>query len=87
MIEAEPMPDSLKYDPRGNFRIGIEDGWIVAVQNGTAIRGRRWQDVLHKIISNNAVSLLDHTGYLGRELFKAELAIRYGRSFEQDGSF
>jgi dihydropteroate synthase len=33
------------------------------------------------------VSLLDHAAYLGKELYKAELAIRYGRSFEQDGEF
>jgi dihydropteroate synthase len=30
---------------------------------------------------------LEHAAYLGRELYKAELAIRYGRSFEQDGEF
>lgn len=87
LIQAELMPDTLEYDPRGNFRIGIEDEWIVAVRNGTAIRGRRWQDVLNTIIKSDGVSLLDHAGYLGRELYKAELAIRFGRSFEQDGPF
>jgi dihydropteroate synthase len=43
--------------------------------------------VLNTIITHGEVSLLDHAGYLGRELYKAELAIRYGRSFEQDGEF
>ncbi len=87
VTEADQMPDEIRYDPRGNFRIGIEDGWIIAVRNGTAVRGRRWQDVLYTLLRQDAVSLLDHAGYLGRELYKAELAIRFDRSFEQDGPF
>ena len=84
---ARPMPDEITYDPKGNFRIGIEGSRIVAVIHGTAIKGVRWQDVLFTILSRGDVSLLDHAGYLGRELYKAELAIRFGRSFEQDGEF
>ncbi len=87
LIDAEIMPDEIMYDPRGNFRIGIEGEWIIAVRNGTAIRGRRWQDVLYTLLREDTISLLDHAGYLGRELYKAELAIRFGRSFEQDGPF
>jgi dihydropteroate synthase len=84
---AKPMPADLEYDPKGNFRIGIEGGTIVAVIRGHAVRGERWQDVFYTIVRNGDVSLLDHAAYLGRELYKAELAIRYGRSFEQDGEF
>jgi dihydropteroate synthase-like protein len=87
VIPAITMPDRIEYDPKGNFRIGIEGDQIVAVIHDRAIRGRRWQDVLHTILSHDNVSLLDHAGYLGRELYKAELAIRFGRSFEQDGEF
>jgi len=84
---AKTMPDEIVYDPKGNFRIGIEGDQIIAAINGKAVRGKRWQDVLTTIISHGDVTLLDHAGYLGRELYKAELAIRYGRSFEQDGEF
>ena len=84
---ARSMPDEITYDPKGNFRIGIEGDQIVAVIHGKAIKGTRWQDVLFTLLSQGDVSLLDHAGYLGRELYKAELAIRYGRSFEQDGEF
>jgi len=86
-IPAEKMPDEIVYDPKGNFRIGIEGNQIVAVINGKAVKGTRWQDVLFTLVDGGNVSLLDHAGYLGRELYKAELAIRYGRSFEQDGEF
>jgi hypothetical protein len=84
---AKVMPEEIEYDPKGNFRIGIEGNRIVAVIHGRAIQGTRWQDVLYSILSQGEVSLLDHAAYLGRELYKAELAIRYGRSFEQDGEF
>ncbi|MGA2160692.1 MAG: dihydropteroate synthase-like protein [Methanoregula sp.] len=87
VIPAGRMPNEITYDPKGNFRIGIEGDQIVAVINGKAMKGSRWQDVLYTLIDGGHVSLLDHAGYLGRELYKAELAIRYGRSFEQDGEF
>ena len=86
-VPARSMPAMILYDPKGNFRIGIMGGHIVAVMNGRAVTGKRWQDVLFTLLSQGDVSLLDHAGYLGRELYKAELAIRYGRSFEQDGEF
>ncbi len=84
---ARPLPDEITYDPKGNFRIGIEDNRIIAVIHGNAIKGEHWQDVLSTILSQGDVTLLDHAGYLGKELYKAELAIRFGRSFEQDGEF
>ncbi|MDD1695464.1 MAG: dihydropteroate synthase, partial [Methanoregula sp.] len=84
---ARKMPSEITYDPKGNFRIGINDDQIIAVVHGKAVQGRHWQDVLSTILSQGGVSLLDHAAYLGQELYKAELAIRYGRSFEQDGEF
>jgi dihydropteroate synthase-like protein len=87
VIESVFMPKEITYDPCGNFRIGIEGDDIVAVINGTAYRGRTWADLFHTIQKGGDVSLLDHAAYLGAELFKAELAIRFGRSFEQDGPF
>ena len=84
---ATPMPREVTYDPCGNFRIGIEGDEIVAVHEGIAIRGKRWEDVLHTLLAEGRVSRLDHAGYLGKELYKAYLALRFGRSFEQDGEF
>jgi len=84
---AHHMPGEITFDPKGNFRIGIEGDRIVAVIHGKAVWGKHWEDVLCTILSHGEVSLLDHAAYLGKELFKAELAIRYGRSFEQDGEF
>ncbi|MDO5845589.1 MAG: DUF4346 domain-containing protein [Methanocorpusculum sp.] len=79
--------ENLSIDPCGNFRIGIADGMIVAVRRGAAVRGKTAEDVFAAILAEGGVSLLDHAAYLGRELMKAELAIRFGRSYEQDGAF
>ncbi|NLX50163.1 MAG: dihydropteroate synthase [Methanospirillum sp.] len=86
-VDAGPAPEEIEYDPRGNLRIGLEDGLIVAVHDGVAFRGRRWQDVFAALLAQDRLSLLDHAAYLGAELQKAELALRFGRSFEQDGPF
>ncbi len=87
LIPTTPMPGEITYDPCGNFRIGIEDGRIIAVIHGRAYSGTSWADLFHTIQEQGDVSLLDHAAYLGAELFKAELALRFGRSFEQDGPF
>jgi len=86
-MDARPAPDEIVYDPLGCIRIGIEGDCIVAIHQDRAVRGRHWEDVFYTLLSNGSLSRLDHAAYLGKELFKAELAIRYGRSFEQDGPF
>jgi len=86
-VDVEGVPESLSFDPKGSFRIGVEDGKIIAVRHGKAIRGSTAEEVFAAILAEKGVSLLDHAAYLGKELYKAELAIRFGRSFEQDGNF
>ena len=87
VTDVSGVPENLTYDPKGSFRIGIEGDKIVAVRRGHAVRGRTAEEVFAAILAEGGVSLLDHAAYLGRELYKAELATRFGRSFEQDGAF
>jgi len=87
VVDVSGVPENPTFDPKGNFRIGIENGKIVAVRHGHAIRGNTAEEVFAAILAEGGVSLLDHAAYLGKELYKAELSIRFGRSFEQDGSF
>ena len=87
VVDACSVEEDLTYDPCGSFRIGIEGDKIIAVRRGNAIRGKTAEDVFSAILAEEGVSRLDHAAYLGRELYKAELAIRFGRSFEQDGAF
>ena len=87
IVDAATAPDEIVYDPLGCIRIGIEGDCIVAVHRGRAVRGRHWEDVFDTLLQEGSLSRLDHAAYLGKELFKAELALRLGRSFEQDGPF
>lgn len=87
VMDAYSPPDEITYDPLGCIRIGIEGDCIVAVHRGRAVRGRCWEDVFYTLLEEGSLSRFDHAAYLGKELFKAELAIRYRRSFEQDGPF
>jgi len=86
-VDAVSAPDEIVYDPLGCIRIGVEGDSIVAVHRGRAVRGECWEDVFYTLLLNGSLSRLDHAAYLGKELYKAELAIRFGRSFEQDGPF
>jgi len=48
------------------------------------IRARTAEGILQAIVHNGLVSQLDHAGYLGIELAKAEAALRFGLRYEQD---
>lgn len=85
-VSAEP-PVSWQPDPKGSFRIGITGTAIVARHRDGAITGAHAADVFNTIMKIGLVSRLDHAAYLGRELMKAELAIKFGRSYAQDDDF
>ncbi|MCZ7357282.1 MAG: dihydropteroate synthase-like protein [Candidatus Methanoperedens sp.] len=84
-------------DPAGCFKIEITGeeirdgkiypGKIVARNKNKSITGATARDVLDTITRLGLVSLLDHAGYLGRELMKAELALKFKRSYSQDDKF
>lgn len=92
-LPEEAMPETFleakedhKYEPdgRGSYRIYLSRGMILA-QNGPAtVAGRNARDILNTLIERDLVSRLDHVGYLGRELEKAEIALRLKRNYVQD---
>jgi tetrahydromethanopterin S-methyltransferase subunit A len=50
------------------------------------IEGKNSRDIYLTIIKNNWVSELSHAAYLGKELARAELSIKKGFKFVQDGA-
>ncbi len=84
-------------DPKGSFKLEITGGEtidgklypgkIVAKQKDKSIAGETAKEILDTIIRLGLVSNIDHAGYLGRELMKAELALRFRRSYSQDDRF
>ncbi len=88
-VRAEDFdPSQWKADPAGSFIIGISNGDIFARHNSdTTIRGRSAKSILDAIFELELVSTLSHAAYLGRELKKAEIAAKLGRSYAQDDVF
>ena len=84
-----PRPFKVNLDPMGYFRITL-DGKDILVEH-------RFEDVTlknssgspaaslqHQIARDVAVSDINHAIYLGRQLAKAEMALKDGREFVQD---
>ncbi len=83
-----------RVDPEGPIRIRIvpdsingNSGLIVAEHEKASIVGKSAREVMDTLLELKLVSRLDHAAYLGRELEKAELALRFNRSYAQDDAF
>ncbi len=88
LIEAESKED-FPMDPKGYFKIFVQDEAIIAVQyvNGepkSVIKGESADEICNEIVRRNLISKLSHATYLGRELQKAETALRTGRGYVQE---
>uniref|UniRef100_A0A7C5ALU4 DUF4346 domain-containing protein n=1 Tax=Desulfobacca acetoxidans TaxID=60893 RepID=A0A7C5ALU4_9BACT len=79
----------MTLDPMGYFRVSL-DGREILVEHRFAevtlkeYRGRRAVALQHQIARDLALSDVNHAMYLGRQLAKAELALKEGREFFQD---
>jgi dihydropteroate synthase-like protein len=85
VIEAKKH--GFELDTRGSFNIFVEGDQIYARNGDVTVTGRDSESILHTIIDRGLVSRLDHAGYLQAELKKAELAIRFHRTYLQDDKF
>jgi dihydropteroate synthase-like protein len=92
-LPLEPMPEAFKEagnehkfepDNAGSFRITISRGKILAGNGSTTVAGGNARDILNTLIDMGLITRLDHAGYLGRELEKAEIALALERSYNQD---
>jgi dihydropteroate synthase len=48
------------------------------------VKGKEVTEIYQTIIRERMVEKLDHAAYLGKELEKAELALKLGRAYVQD---
>jgi dihydropteroate synthase-like protein len=86
--------EPANVDPQGVFRITVDrkPETIVALHFTTAvtdkptmiIKGKTAEAVYAQIMEMGLVTRLDHAAYLGRELAKAEIALRVGKDYVQD---
>lgn len=80
-------------DQLGSFKIAVDrkNAQIVVYhyphtlkEVDVVIQGREASKIVRKIIELGLVSRIDHAAYLGRELQKAEIALKIGRGYIQD---
>ena len=94
----EPVPSTrnrmgdIKLDALGLFLVGIRrETSEIIVENYSADRryqrtlvGTDAEAICHTLVREGLVSELSHAAYIGREIAKAEEALRLGLDYEQD---
>ncbi len=92
--EIRVLDEEQEYspDPAGYFKIYVDRDLkeIVVIHYGkggkadVVLRGRKPSSICSAAIKLGLVSRLDHAAYLGRELERAYIALRTGKSYVQD---
>ena len=90
-VSCEPVRKAAyKPDPMGFFRITVDrpSGSIMALYEGrkgkVLLRGPDAASLVRCALEMGLASTPEHVAYLARELTKAELALRAGKSYVQD---
>jgi thymidylate synthase len=89
MLIIGKRPFEVRLDPMGYFRITL-DGKEILVEHRyedvtlREYRGKTAASLQHQIARDVAVADINHAIYLGRQLAKAEMALKDGREFVQD---
>jgi dihydropteroate synthase-like protein len=93
---AKKKPAAFRADPCGIFRIAVDrDARCLVAMHFESVeaknpshvfRGENAEAVLCEVLRHGLVSRLEHAGYLGMELAKAEAALRVGRGYVQDAA-
>jgi thymidylate synthase len=79
----------MHLDPMGYFRVSLDGNEILVEHRAEDVtlkeyRGRTAVSLQHQIARDVAISDINHAMYLGRQLAKAEMALKEGREFVQD---
>jgi thymidylate synthase len=79
----------MRLDPMGYFRVTLDGGEILVEHRFEDVtlaeyRGRSAVSLQHQIARDLALSDINHALYLGRQLAKAEMALKESREFVQD---
>jgi thymidylate synthase len=89
MLIIGKRPFKVRLDPMGYFRVTL-DGKEILVEHRfedvtlKEYRGQTAVSLQHQIARDVALSDINHALYLGRQLAKAEMALKDGREFVQD---
>lgn len=86
-------PNKIEMDKSGYFVVYPQANGQIVVEHYAnnnillrTIRGHNSRDIYWTIIENGWITQLSHAAYLGKELTKAELSIKHGIGYIQDGA-
>ncbi len=84
IIKAKKSKE-IRFDKKGYFKIFIDSEKIYCIHypSKKAIVGKSAKEICDTILSLELISELGHALYLGRELQKAEFALKYNKSYVQ----
>jgi tetrahydromethanopterin S-methyltransferase subunit A len=91
VIAAGDDPMRIKLDKAGYFVVNVENNTILVEHYSykeellRVIEGIDARSIYLTIVRNGWASKLDHAAYLGKELTKAELSLKYNFDYFQDG--
>jgi thymidylate synthase len=86
---VDKRPWKMRLDLMGYFRVSLNGSEILVEHRFEDVtlkeyRGRTAISLQHQVARDLALSDLNHAIYLGRQLAKAEMALKEGRPYEQD---
>lgn len=90
ILQADEAPRREHADPQGSLKIsvnhkkGVIEAYYIGRLGAKLIEGKTAKAVLDKVLSLGLVSTIGHAAYLGRELEKAEIALKLRRSYLQE---
>ena len=92
VVASRDPASSWEYDPVGYFLVFVDrarmllrvEQYSQEYRHLTVFEGRQAEELCHTIVRRGAVTLLAHAAYLGRELAKAETALRHDLEYDQD---
>ncbi len=86
---------AFRPDPRGYFLIEVDgQKGVIRVKHkfndgrdsGYRFEGKKAEEIYKAVAAANLISMIDHAAYLGKELYRAEEALRQGKDYVQDSS-
>jgi dihydropteroate synthase-like protein len=94
-VQVETHSQPAEMDSKGYFKIGINSElnyiWVTHFSNATekmdatcTYRGTSAESLYKQIIDDQLISRFDHAAYLGKELMKAEQALKYGTEYIEE---
>jgi len=86
-FKIELTDDEIRNGKLYHGKIIVRNNNIKSKNINNVIAGSTAKDILDTIIKSGLISRIDHAAYLGRELMKAEIALKFKRSYSQDDKF